>query len=668
MAAKHVISDENETQRLATLALYDVMDTSAEPEFDDIVFLASEFCQTPVALVSLVERDRQWFKARIGFEACETPIEQSVCQHALASTDLLIIPDLELDPRTKDNTLVTEEPRIRFYAGAPLVVASGVVIGTLCVIDQTPRPEGLTETQKKGLSALARQVVVLLEMRRISQRKDDLFRRQKQISSAVRAVANASIAAQEAGQIGIFELDVASGEMAVSAEFCRIFRMPVADRYPATTFEAMVVEEDRGVESNDQRRSDGTASLSVEYRIRTPEGGIRWIARRASFSQSGDGKPQKMIGTVQDVTEQRQAAARVRAMVELGDRLRNFDDVSTMAFDAATLLAEALGATRAGFGIVDPLRETVIMQPDWRAPGVMSLAGLHHFRSYGSFIEDLKRGETVLIGDVTTDPRTRDNAQSLTDIGIRVLINVPIFDKGKFDLVVFAHYDEPHEWTDDEIDFVRSFGDRIQTAIGRWRAEGEQDILNRELSHRLKNTMSMVQAIASQTLRSVPQRQPVESFERRLHALSSAHDILLQQNWGGACVVEIVTSALEKVGMLERTDISGAETMFGPKATLSLTLLLHELATNALKYGAFSNDTGRVAIDWTVEGEDETAVFHFTWREVGGPPVTEPDTKGFGSKLIRMGLIGTGGVTTRYTSSGLSLEMQASLPQLQQAS
>jgi len=149
--------------RLATLGAYGILDTPPERGFDDIVMLATQLCEAPVGLVSLVEADRQWFKARIGFEQGETPLGQSVCSHALSSHDLLIIPDLTLDERTKHNTLVTHDPFIRFYAGAPLVAPNGQVLGTLCVIDPVARPQGLTAAQAAGLAALARQVIDLLE-------------------------------------------------------------------------------------------------------------------------------------------------------------------------------------------------------------------------------------------------------------------------------------------------------------------------------------------------------------------------------------------------------------------------------------------------------------------------------------------------------------------------
>lgn len=158
--------------RLATLDGYAVLDTPAETGFDDIVLIASDLCQTPTALVSLVDRDRQWFKARIGFDCAQTPLSQSVCAHALRQDGLLVIPDLTLDPRTRDNALVTGEPHIRFYAGALLESPEGQRLGTLCVIDTVARPQGLSSAQMRGLEALARQVMAQLELRRALVQRD----------------------------------------------------------------------------------------------------------------------------------------------------------------------------------------------------------------------------------------------------------------------------------------------------------------------------------------------------------------------------------------------------------------------------------------------------------------------------------------------------------------
>ncbi|MEO7318269.1 MAG: GAF domain-containing protein [Chthoniobacteraceae bacterium] len=157
---------ENESQRLAALRRYQILDTSAEQAFDDFAFLASTICQTPIALMTLVDGDRQWFKARVGLEATETPREQAFCAHTILGTDVMVVEDATRDARFSSNPLVTEAPHIRFYAGAPLIDGEGYSLGSLCVIDRHARP--LEPEQKKSLQALARQVIAQLELRRAS--------------------------------------------------------------------------------------------------------------------------------------------------------------------------------------------------------------------------------------------------------------------------------------------------------------------------------------------------------------------------------------------------------------------------------------------------------------------------------------------------------------------
>lgn len=153
----------DEASRLAALASCGVLDTAPEESFDDLARVASELCGTPVALVSLVDRDRQWFKARVRFDAVQTSRDVSFCAHALDRREPLVVPDTHGDPRFADNPLVTEGPRFRFYAGVPLHVDEGSAIGTLCVLDYVPRE--LTESQLASLRALARQIVRELRLR-----------------------------------------------------------------------------------------------------------------------------------------------------------------------------------------------------------------------------------------------------------------------------------------------------------------------------------------------------------------------------------------------------------------------------------------------------------------------------------------------------------------------
>ena len=156
----------NETQRLETLRGYDVLDTPPEQAFDDLTLLAAHICQVPIAMITLVDESRQWFKSRIGLDAKETPRDVAFCAHAILHSDeLLEVRDAQLDPRFADNALVTVvDPHIRFYAGAPLVASDGVVLGTLCVIDREPRE--LSAEQKTALRVLSRTVITQLELRR----------------------------------------------------------------------------------------------------------------------------------------------------------------------------------------------------------------------------------------------------------------------------------------------------------------------------------------------------------------------------------------------------------------------------------------------------------------------------------------------------------------------
>ncbi|GJD65836.1 PAS domain S-box protein [Methylobacterium frigidaeris] len=165
--------------RLDALAAFGILDTPPERGFDDIVHLARRLCDVPVALVSLVDRDRLWFKAHSGFPACETDLDRSVCQFALAEPGILQIPDLTRDPRTRDNPLVTGAPHLRFYAGAPLRTPGGHALGSLCVIDHAPRPGGLTPAQAEDLEALARQIMDQLLLHRSLAERDALIRERR---------------------------------------------------------------------------------------------------------------------------------------------------------------------------------------------------------------------------------------------------------------------------------------------------------------------------------------------------------------------------------------------------------------------------------------------------------------------------------------------------------
>lgn len=154
---------DNEDERLAALIELDILDTLEEQAYDDLTHLASQFCDTPIALVSLIDVNRQWFKSHYGLDARETPRDFAFCAHAINNDDVFIIEDADKDERFHDNPLVTDAPLVKFYAGTPLILDNNLRVGTLCVIDHHPRT--LTEKQKQSLQALGRQVVTQLQLR-----------------------------------------------------------------------------------------------------------------------------------------------------------------------------------------------------------------------------------------------------------------------------------------------------------------------------------------------------------------------------------------------------------------------------------------------------------------------------------------------------------------------
>ena len=155
---------KNEKKRLKVLWQYDVLDTVPEEVFDDLTDLAAHICEAPIALISLVDEDRQWFKSKVGVSVSETARDISFCAHAIMNQGVMIVPDATKDPRFKKNPLVTGPQKIRFYAGAPLITPDGHALGTLCVLDKKPRQ--LRPEQKQALLVLAHHVISQLELRR----------------------------------------------------------------------------------------------------------------------------------------------------------------------------------------------------------------------------------------------------------------------------------------------------------------------------------------------------------------------------------------------------------------------------------------------------------------------------------------------------------------------
>jgi PAS domain S-box-containing protein len=354
-------------------------------------------------------------------------------------------------PRHCDNTMVTGAPRIRFYAGAALVTSEGHALGTVCVIDTKPRPEGLTKAQLDGLVALARQGVNIIEMLAIVQN--------------AKAERQRSLDAQAAGQIGTFEVTVATDMVEVSAEFCRLFGIAEAPSYPISLLESLVLPEAGAVAFVLANRHSGAAPLHVEYRIRRPQDGeIRWIERRARFERS-DGKAVRMFGTVRDVTERNLASKRMRAMLALGDELRGVDSSSGAVAIAAPILAEALEADRVGYIVVESVTGDYCIEADHCSNGMISIVGRHPARNFEQSLGRLADGQVTSVDVMCAAPLRDSEIALLNRLGVLAMINVPLVVRGVVVGVLFVHSRRARRWASGETELARATADRVYACI-----------------------------------------------------------------------------------------------------------------------------------------------------------------------------------------------------------
>lgn len=281
--------------------------------------------------------------------------------------------------------------------------------------------------------------------------------------------------------------------------------------------------------------------------------------------------------------------------------------------------------------------------------------------------------EFLVVPDATRDPRFQGNPLVTGEPGLRFYAGALLKTQDGHAIGTVCVLDVvPRDLTGLQERTLRVLARQVMKQLElrraveeRDRAQARQRVLNEELSHRLKNTLSLVQALATQTLKGVAERDAVRAFERRLFALSKAHDVLLQDDWKAAPISTVVGGVLSLHDDASRIEAAGPDVDLGSKATLSLSMILHEMATNAAKYGALSGEAGRVRLTWAIEPAQDGPVLAVTWAERDGPAVSEPRRRGFGSRLIRTGLVGSGGVDLRYLPEGLHAEFRAPLSTMQ---
>ena len=339
------------TTRSRVIASYDTDGARRDGLLDDIVAFAAELCDAPVALVSLVEEEYQQFLARAGFDRERTPRTESFCAHAMHGHDVMQVPDARTDPRFADNRLVTGEPHVRFYAGAPLVSAEGVPLGALCVIATRPRPEGLSPMQARGLRLLAGTAMGRLDDRRAARERDAFHRDAHD--------------ALESSELKFRTLADTMPQMVWStlpdgyhdyynARWYEFTGVP-AGSTDGEAWNGMFHPDDQERAWTAWRRSLATGEpYSIEYRLRHRDGTYRWVLGRALPVLGPDGGIARWFGTCTDIHAQKLASEEREVISqELSHRIKNIFAV------IAGLIAFAARRTPEFAPIANDLRQRI---------------------------------------------------------------------------------------------------------------------------------------------------------------------------------------------------------------------------------------------------------------------------------------------------------------------
>ena len=337
----------NEDSVLTALGELQVLDTDPEPEFDALVQVASLVCGVPVSLISLVDANRQWFKANLGLPGVsETPRDIAFCAHAVLEQGIFEVPDAAADPRFADNPLVVGNPDIRFYAGVPLRLTDGHQIGTLCVIDRRPRV--LTELQREALQCLGLAATKALEGRIAIRRRAEISLALGEAVGELRVSEAHFRALAEGSPVGVYATDARGSCTYANPRWLEIYGLTLEESLGPGWADALHPEDRDAVYTEWQRTAAAATEFSMQFRVRRPNGDIRHVHSRARAVPGIDGAPVGFVGTVEDITE------RLALQAELADQ-HELMRVTLRSIGEALITTDAKGRV----GWMNPVAEVL---------------------------------------------------------------------------------------------------------------------------------------------------------------------------------------------------------------------------------------------------------------------------------------------------------------------
>jgi PAS domain S-box-containing protein len=451
----------NELQRLEVLRNYLVMDTPEEKALDDLTKLAAAICETPIALISLLDEHRQWFKAKVGLDWVEATREGSFCAHALLQRDLFIVPDAAKDARFAENPLITGEPRIRFYAGAPLVTPEGETLGALCVMDRVPRT--LTLMQEETLLLLSRQVMTQFELRRQS---GEL----RASEGKLRAILEA-----EPECVKLMSRDATLYE--INAAGLRLLEADSLDAVAGRSLLPVVVPEDREAVREMLAAVAHGETRTIQFRIVGLKGTSRWLEMSgAPFLDETTGR-NLVVAHSHDITERKRVEEKIQrlnrlyavsssineAIVRIADTPKLYEQACRIAVEQGGLIMAWVGLTEPENGLLRPVTRwgrdegyldsiQVVATPD--RPEGLGPAGVAY-----------RTGMPACCNDIEADRELFASRVEALKRGYRSCAAFPLKLEGRPVGVLVVYGDHPNYFDREELQVLNALAENISFAI-----------------------------------------------------------------------------------------------------------------------------------------------------------------------------------------------------------
>lgn len=449
----------DEAQRLAALRSLEILDTPPEERFDRITRLAAALLEMPIAFVSLIDADRQWFKSVCGFVATQTPRDISICGHAILNDDFFIVPDARADARFADNPLVTGDLNIRFYAGRPLRTAQGHRVGTLCVVDHKPRI--LTPTQLALLTDLA----CIAENELNSAVRDAAFR-----ANEVRM----KMAVDSAG-VGIWELNLQHQTLVWDDNMYALFGTS-REMFP-NALDAWT----QCLHPQDAAIPDAALKAALvddqpytpEFRINWPNGEEHTLKAHARVLRDPSGHSLRLVGTNWDITEIKRRERNLAFLADLQKSFSLLHSSTEIVHLASERITQHLKLSRCLLVEIDQAAGQATVIHDELTTNTFVMQGHYPLADFRTDAErrDLEEGKTLVSVDALLDPRSPAELERLKARGVRALLNAPYVADGRLKYVLTASHSEPYVWPAEDIALLSELAARIFPRLERARTE-----------------------------------------------------------------------------------------------------------------------------------------------------------------------------------------------------